>query len=318
MSELFDCLCEEGFLDAIFLGVMQRYRNNQSCLGSSTYALQFITWHLAAFNRDLGTIDVANLINEEKELQIVECTECRKHHAEESFELSIAPSVLVIHLKRSNGRLRVEGQQSVYEQYKGYRQVTYATSLTLTTISEGDVQFDLVGVIIHLGTNHDSGHYVAIVRDGNGWIRCDDGDIRRSCEKDALNSGSLEMSPCMLFYKKREQCFEPAARSSSEGMQMNKSTEVQAQLKATLIMDCKALDADYKAPINCSIDDLREDLRKIKAATTKRKKKQRAQKFRETKKYAASERQENRVRSGWEISLALFMTPCVFGVAGPA
>ena len=66
VSELFDCLCEEGFLDAIFLGVMQRYRNNQSCLGSSTYALQFITWHLAAFNRDLGTIDVPNLINEEK------------------------------------------------------------------------------------------------------------------------------------------------------------------------------------------------------------------------------------------------------------
>ena len=71
VSELLDCLCEEGFLDAIFLGVMQRYRNNQSCLGSSTYALQFITWHLAAFNRDLGTIDVANLIPQGMPTQVL-------------------------------------------------------------------------------------------------------------------------------------------------------------------------------------------------------------------------------------------------------
>ena len=186
-------------MDAYFLGHMQKYRNNQSCLGSNTYAEQFYTWHLSAFNRDLGTIDVANLIKKEKEPQIVECTECRKNHAEESYELSIAPSVLVIHLKRSNFRLREVGQERVYGQCKGYRQVTYATLLTLRTISEEVVQFDLVGVIFHLGTNYDCGHYVAIVRDRNGWIRCDDGDISPSCEEDALNSGSLEMSPCMLF-----------------------------------------------------------------------------------------------------------------------
>ena len=65
----------------------------------------------------------------------------------------------------------------------------------------GDQIYDLYGVVIHVGSSTNSGHYYAYCKNmqNNAWYQCNDSHISSL----ASESGALNKEAYMLFYQKR-------------------------------------------------------------------------------------------------------------------
>ena len=101
-----------------------------------------------------------------------ECTTCsEKVLAAKYHTITSPPRLLLLHIKRltfsKDGGISAKRNDHV--RFNRVLQLE-KTSLTKT----GSPSYKLKGVIVHKGDNSTSGHYIAYVLHGNGWLKCSD------------------------------------------------------------------------------------------------------------------------------------------------
>jgi hypothetical protein len=114
--------------------------------------------------------------------------------------------------------------------------IQYPASLSLPLSDKRNCEYDLTGVIIHIGGSASSGHYTAFVKrpDAGGkgqWFHMDDS----SCSPVSLKSVLRERDAYVLFYCRREVRVEypkPPARSFTSAEEAAEAGKARAKAKA--------------------------------------------------------------------------------------
>lgn len=122
------------------------------------------------------------------------CDTCSSlQEAEKRMKIKKLPNVLALHLKRFK-------MIDTYYRKLAYR-VVFPLELRLFNTSDDatnpDRCYELTGIIIHIGSGPNQGHYIAIIRTIHGhWIVFDDDNVQLIKEKDihAYFGSSLEQS----------------------------------------------------------------------------------------------------------------------------
>lgn len=97
---------------------------------------------------------------------------CSLQEAQKRMKIKKAPQILVIHLKRFK----------YIEQLGRYKKLSYRVVFPLelklsSTAEEGDAEYWLFGVVVHVGTGPNHGHYVSLVKSHNHWLFFDDDTV---------------------------------------------------------------------------------------------------------------------------------------------
>ncbi|KAM7472776.1 hypothetical protein LguiA_010959 [Lonicera macranthoides] len=130
-----------------------------------------------------------------------QCQQCKqKVKALKQLTIHKAPDVLTIHLKRFGSH--VQGQ-------KIDKKILFGPTLDLkpfvTGPYDGDLKYNLYGVLVHAGWSTHSGHYFSFVRTSSGmWYNLDDNRVVQVSERKVL-----EQKAYMLFYSRDRRNFAP-------------------------------------------------------------------------------------------------------------
>lgn len=129
-----------------------------------------------------------------------QCDSCKdKVKAERSVNIDEIPNVLILHLKR------YEYSEKENTLTKLFNKLEYPLNLRIEKMNKN---YELSGIVVHLGLDPTHGHYVAVVKnDKFGWLIYDDETVMGINENDVLKFyGSLEnMSGAyVLIYKVKE------------------------------------------------------------------------------------------------------------------
>lgn len=91
--------------------------------------------------------------------------------------------------------------------------VTIERTVTLDVSGQPPVVYDLYGVVVHIGSTLEFGHYIAYRKESserglpdNSWWKCDDGTVTGFVDGDRLPedvSGSGSATPYILFYQRQ-------------------------------------------------------------------------------------------------------------------
>lgn len=123
-----------------------------------------------------------------------QCEGCKvKVQASKQLTISQGPQVLVLHLKRfvSQGMFNTKINKPI--------QFTMDFTIQCSGETPSNVDYDLIGLITHLGGSMHSGHYVAFVKAANGqWYEMDDSDISQ-----VSIARVLQQQAYILFYARR-------------------------------------------------------------------------------------------------------------------
>mgnify|MGYP003365637291 FL=1 len=129
-----------------------------------------------------------------------QCDTCNdKVKAERSVNIDEIPNVLILHLKR------YEYSEKENTLTKLFNKLEYPLNLKIEKINKN---YELSGIVVHLGLDPSHGHYIAVVKNEKfGWLIYDDETVMGINESDVLKFyGSLEnMSGAyVLIYKVKE------------------------------------------------------------------------------------------------------------------
>ncbi|KAL5039244.1 hypothetical protein BDV3_002622 [Batrachochytrium dendrobatidis] len=105
------------------------------------------------------------------------CDTCNSlQEAEKRMKIKRLPNVLAVHLKR------FKFQEQLGRYSKLSYQVSFPLELRLFNTADGaenaDRLYQLHGVVVHIGSSPQSGHYVALIKSENQWMLFDDDDVR--------------------------------------------------------------------------------------------------------------------------------------------
>ncbi|EPS66070.1 hypothetical protein M569_08707, partial [Genlisea aurea] len=102
------------------------------------------------------------------------CDKCSSlQEAEKRMKIKRPPQVLVIHLKRFK----------YLEPLGRYKKLSYRVAfphelkLSSNTVEDGDVEYSLFAVVVHVGSGPNHGHYVSLVKSHNHWLFFDDENV---------------------------------------------------------------------------------------------------------------------------------------------
>ncbi|OLY83541.1 Ubiquitin carboxyl-terminal hydrolase 4 [Smittium mucronatum] len=112
------------------------------------------------------------------------CENCGTlQEAERRMRVKRLPNVLALHLKR------FKYKESIGNYVKLNYRVNYPLTLRVpdTTQQTEDVEYNLVGTIVHLGSGLNQGHYIVIVKSGDKWVVYDDDYV------DIIDESDLEL-----------------------------------------------------------------------------------------------------------------------------
>ncbi|PVV03650.1 hypothetical protein BB560_001852 [Smittium megazygosporum] len=118
------------------------------------------------------------------------CEKCGAlQEAERRTRLKRLPNILALHLKR------FKYSESIGNYTKLNYRVNYPLNLRVPGITSDaeDIEYSLVGAVVHLGSGLFQGHYIAITRSANKWIIFDDDyvDIIHESDLDLYFGDSL-------------------------------------------------------------------------------------------------------------------------------
>ncbi|CAH9090015.1 unnamed protein product [Cuscuta europaea] len=129
---------------------------------------------------------------------------CSLQEAQKRMKIKKVPQVLVIHLKRFK----------YIEQLGRYKKLSYRVVFPLelklsNTVEEVDTEYSLIGVVVHVGTGPNHGHYVSLVKSHNHWLFFDDDSVEMIDESavqtffgSALDYSSNTDHDYILFYER--------------------------------------------------------------------------------------------------------------------
>ena len=92
------------------------------------------------------------------------------------------PKFMIVKIKR--GKRDEAGQL-----YKDQRPVDAAETILITSKECREHQYDLCGIITHYGHSIESGHYIAEIKQQNGWWNCNDSSVKETDHKNLSTSG---------------------------------------------------------------------------------------------------------------------------------
>ncbi|KAK9845683.1 hypothetical protein WJX84_010743, partial [Apatococcus fuscideae] len=95
--------------------------------------------------------------------------------AQKRFKIKVLPPILCLHLKRFK----------YIEQYDRMRKLMYRVVFpfeiklcnTVEDCPDADALYDLIGVVVHVGSGPNHGHYISYVRSHNKWLLFDDENV---------------------------------------------------------------------------------------------------------------------------------------------
>ncbi|XP_073701136.1 ubiquitin carboxyl-terminal hydrolase 37-like [Garra rufa] len=133
------------------------------------------------------------------------CSECAGTTVSETLELITLPRVLVLLVMRfdvTSSMCKLEDRLDIPEQFS-LSSSAVSTEITVLEASDSSTQYELAGVVSHLGCSLFCGHYISHIGDvsGSGWLECSDTSIRKSSWSTA--SRGIRKNAYMLFYVKR-------------------------------------------------------------------------------------------------------------------
>lgn len=117
------------------------------------------------------------------------------------------PPILALHLKRFKYQERL--QKYVKLMYR----VVFPFELKLFNTSDDaenpDREYQLFAIVVHIGSNPNHGHYIAIIRVGDYWLQFDDDSVELITEADITkyygdSSPSSPANGYILFYQARD------------------------------------------------------------------------------------------------------------------
>lgn len=144
-----------------------------------------------------------------------ECSACHSTNTRRQYSLCGPPEVLCLHLKRFQAKANSASEK--IERYvkfplRGLDMLKYV--LNSGAINGGsqdidDFKYDLIGLIVHLGSSSNTGHYVAYVlygqnhvhsstMDSKHWFLCNDSAIKRVSENEVQSQQAY-----VLLYRRR-------------------------------------------------------------------------------------------------------------------
>ena len=126
-----------------------------------------------------------------------------KQEAQKRVLIKQLPNVLVCHLKR----FKFQEQRQTHQKLS--HRVAFPSKLRIVNTTDDcpDVKFELISIVIHMGAGIQYGHYIAVVKCGEHWIKFDDENVERVDERLIQNIfGSAREAasvPCayILLYK---------------------------------------------------------------------------------------------------------------------
>ncbi|KAJ9564772.1 hypothetical protein OSB04_000738 [Centaurea solstitialis] len=97
---------------------------------------------------------------------------CSLQEAQKRMKIKKPPQILVIHLKRFK----------YIEQLGRYKKLSYRVVFPLelklsNTVEDADAEYSLFGVVVHVGSGPNHGHYVSLVKSHNHWLFFDDENV---------------------------------------------------------------------------------------------------------------------------------------------
>ena len=142
----------------------------------------------------------------EEQLETFTCPGCGADKGQQTWkkiQLSVAPPVLMIQLKRFEQRCDLRGRPNGTS--KDCSPVAIDAGLDLRSFAgEGtnaaeDADYTLFAVVLHCGASMSSGHYIALVLQHQVWWKCDDDKVGPYNESELTQ----ENGPYLLFYQKK-------------------------------------------------------------------------------------------------------------------
>ena len=118
---------------------------------------------------EIQTFDIYTLMEHFHRPTIQYGYHCRGCNTENSTEKTITiialPNVLVIQLSRFRGLEKIE------------KYVRFPTQISIRYNIDGNeynTQYRIMGIIVHIGTSIQAGHYIAFIRAGEKWFKMND------------------------------------------------------------------------------------------------------------------------------------------------
>ena len=210
------------FLSSVFTG---RFRSRISCTNCNRNSDTFdpfmdISLELSACNTLQDCLKKFTSVEVLQGANAYKCKGCdKKVTAKKQFSLDQLPAVLTFQMKR-------------FDVFRGgaakiHRKIGFPTVLDATPYSSDPCDstlYELVGVVVHMGTTLTSGHYYAYCRSPAGsWLRLDDETVTHVKVETVLQESS---GAYMLFYERKINRSEPPLSSSSSALTRPESPSV--------------------------------------------------------------------------------------------
>eukprot|EP00026_Physarum_polycephalum_P003806 Phypoly_transcript_03821.p1 GENE.Phypoly_transcript_03821~~Phypoly_transcript_03821.p1 ORF type:complete len:444 (+),score=69.75 Phypoly_transcript_03821:960-2291(+) len=131
---------------------------------------------------------------------------CSLQEAQKRMKIKKLPKILVVHLKRFK----------FIEQLNQHKKLSYRVVFPLELILQNtshdaiqpDTRYNLIAVVVHLGSGPNHGHYVSMIKSANTWLLFDDDNIEVIQESDIMScfgsaSDVVSNTDCgyLLFYQ---------------------------------------------------------------------------------------------------------------------
>lgn len=160
------------------------------------------------------------------------CDSCKqKRDAEQRTVIEIAPNVLMVALKRF----------SYYGFGKINSKVSFSEKLDLAPYMADDaadledLEYSLHAVIVHISPFSSAGHYIAFVRRGDQWFKCDDSSITAVSAKTVMSQNVY-----MLLYQRdviKDHTIKGAERRTKRKSQDSSDTAAQSKNEQSAAVD---------------------------------------------------------------------------------
>ncbi|GMT34826.1 hypothetical protein PFISCL1PPCAC_26123 [Pristionchus fissidentatus] len=190
-------------IEQIFGGTLRNQVTCQSCSTPYINYERIRELNVALGRKQEDRIPLTSLVQDyfrNETIAAFSCKKCaRKTQAVRQTRVLRAPAVLIVQLKRFNaygGKIR---QPVGAEKELDLSRFTYDASMGGGEMGESvKTAYTLTGVVEHLGSTVDHGHYVAYVRsvDNQCWFKFDDEDVSRL--------SNYTSNPYLLFYSRKD------------------------------------------------------------------------------------------------------------------